>query len=477
MTSNIMLTLAFLAGVLAVCYLTPRAGRQWILLAASLLFYLSADPRLLLLAAGSALWSFGTGIGTEGAETKKGRKLWLAAAVLPVLLVLFVLKYFDFFAESVGSLLAYAGLSVSAPVLRLALPLGISYYTFKLISYNADIYLGKREAEKGISGCGAYLAYVLFFPQIVSGPIQRSEEFLSQLHVGPGYDSGLFAEGMQRIVLGLFKKMVIANRLSGYVDAVFGAPESYPGLACVLAAFFYSFQLYCDFSGYSDIAVGMGNLLGIRSRKNFDCPYFSRGIKEFWSRWHISLSSWLRDYIYIPLGGNRVSAVRRGVNVLAVFLISGLWHGAGWTFIIWGGIHGIWNLFARKKAPGCGPVRKIWQTLVTFLGVTLGWVFFRAESFGAALTFLKRAVTGFSLSYLDIQNSILPFTGDNTCAAYFLTACGFLFLLFLYERGRVYGKTRDRGETYLSVFWLAVMTVSTVLFGVFGVSGFLYANF
>ena len=163
--------------------------------------------------------------------------------------------------------------------------------------------------------------------------------------------------------------------------------------------------------------------------------------------------------------------------MLAVFLISGLWHGAGWTFIIWGGIHGVWNLFARKKAPGCGPVRKIWQTLVTFLGVTLGWVFFRAESFGAALTFLMRAVTGFSLSYLDIQNSILPFTGDNTCAAYFLTACGFLFLLFLYERGRVYGKTRDRGETYLSVFWLAVMTVSTVLFGVFGVSGFLYANF
>ena len=332
------------------------------------------------------------------------------------------------------------------------------------------------DVEHG-SGCGAYLAYVLFFPQIVSGPIQRSEEFLSQLHAGPGYDSGLFAEGMQRIVLGLFKKMVIANRLSGYVDAVFGAPESYPGLACVLAAFFYSFQLYCDFSGYSDIAVGMGNLLGIRCGRNFDCPYFSRGIKEFWSRWHISLSSWLRDYIYIPLGGNRVSAVRRGVNVLAVFLASGLWHGAGWTFIIWGGIHGVWNLFARKKDPGCGPVRKIWQTLVTFLGVTLGWVFFRAESFGTALTFLKRAVTGFSLSYLDIQNSILPFTGDNTCAAYFLTACGFLFLLFLYERGRVYGKTRDRGETYLSVFWLAVMTVSTVLFGVFGVSGFLYANF
>lgn len=477
MTSNIMLTLAFLAGVLAVYYLTPKAGRQWILLAASLLFYLSADPRMLLLSGGSALWSFAAGIGTERAGTRGQKKAWLLAAVLPALLVLFVFKYFNFFVGSVWSLLGAAGLSGSAPVLALALPLGISYYTFKMISYNADVFLGKREAEKGISGCGAYLTYVLFFPQIVSGPIERSEGFLAQLHEGPCYDAALFAEGMQRIVLGLFKKLVIANRLSAYVDTVFGAPESYPGLACVMAAFFYSFQLYCDFSGYSDIAVGMGNLLGIRSRKNFDCPYFSRGIKEFWSRWHISLSSWLKSYVYIPLGGNRVSAVRRCVNVLAVFLISGLWHGAGWTFLIWGTIHGVWNMFARKKEPDCSPVRKIWQTLVTFLGVTLGWVFFRAESFGAALAFLRRAVTGFSLSYLDIQNSILPFTGDNTCAAYFLTACGFLFLLFLYERGRVYGKTREKGEAYLSAFWLVLMTLSVVLFGVFGVSGFLYANF
>ena len=334
MTSNVMLTLAFLAGVLAVFYLTPKAGRQWILLAASLLFYLSADPRLLLLSGGSALWSFAAGIGTEKAGTKKEKRIWLAAAVLPVLLVLFVFKYFNFFMDSVASVLALAGISGSVPSLSLLLPLGISYYTFKIISYNADIFLGKREAEKGLSGCGAYLTYVLFFPQIVSGPIERSESFLAQLHAGPAYDAGLFAEGLQRIVLGLFKKMVIANRLSGYVDAVFAAPEAYPGLACVMAAFFYSFQLYCDFSGYSDIAIGMGNLLGIRSRENFACPYFSRGIKEFWSRWHISLSSWLKDYIYIPLGGSRVSSFRHGVNVLATFLVSGLWP-VSYTHLAW----------------------------------------------------------------------------------------------------------------------------------------------
>ena len=162
---------------------------------------------------------------------------------------------------------------------------------------------------------------------------------------------------------------------------------------------------------------------------------------------------------------------------MVTFLVSGLWHGASWTFVIWGGIHGVWNLLSGKKKPDCTLPRRIWQTALTFLSVTLGWIFFRAESLGAAFSFLKRIVTGFSLSYLDIQNSILPFTRDNTCAAYFLTACGFLFLLFLYERGRVYGRTREKGETYLSAFWLAVMTMSVVLFGVFGVSGFLYANF
>jgi len=476
MVSNIMLTLVFLAGVAAVYYLVPRRFRQWLLLLASILFYVSAGPWMLVLSGGSALWSFYTGVKIEQAETKEKKKVWLRAGILPVLGVLFVYKYFNFFLESIGSLLALAGLKGSTPVLVLAVPLGISYYTFKMISYLADIYQGKRKTERGLEGCGAYLTYILFFPQILSGPIERSEHFLEQLHEGPVYRPELFSVGLQRIVLGLFKKIVIANRLAGYVDAVFGAPESYPGLACVMAAFFYSFQLYCDFSGYSDIAIGMANVLGIDSRKNFDCPYFSRGIKEFWGRWHISLSGWLRDYIYIPLGGSRVSPLRHRFNVLATFLVSGLWHGASWSFILWGGIHGLWNIVSTKKEEQVNLARRVSETLVTFCGVTFAWVFFRAESLGRTLEFLKHAVTGFSLSYGEIQNSILPFTGDNTCAAYFLTACGFLFLLFLYERGQVYGKEKSE-EVVLSSPWLAVMTVSVVLFGVFGASGFLYANF
>ena len=462
--------LLFLPLVVLACYLVPRRLKNLWLLLASYFFYLCWNPAHLPVLLFVTAVAYGTGRLLGVARHPRGV---LAAGVVLALAPLVGFKYLAFLVDSALAAAARFGVVFAPPVFDWLLPLGISFYTLQAVGYMVDVYRGEPPEKSPLR----MALFVAFFPQIVSGPIGRSKSLLAQFRLPqkPRFDD--LREGALLMIWGYFLKVVIADRAAIFVDTVYCLDNGFEGWYLIVATVLFGVQLYCDFSGYSDIAVGMGNLLGIRCGRNFDCPYFSRGIKEFWSRWHISLSSWLRDYIYIPLGGNRVSAVRRGVNVLAVFLISGLWHGAGWTFIIWGGIHGIWNLFARKKAPGCGPVRKIWQTLVTFLGVTLGWVFFRAESFGAALTFLKRAVTGFSLSYLDIQNSILPFTGDNTCAAYFLTACGFLFLLFLYERGRVYGKTRDRGETYLSVFWLAVMTVSTVLFGVFGVSGFLYANF
>lgn len=468
-----MLTLLFLAAVLAVYYLSPPRIRWGILLAASLLFYAGTSVWMLLIAGTSACWSWFAGGKIEEIRTEKGKRGWLLFGILPLLGVLFLFKYFNFFSVSFASLLGLAGLAADPLVLKLMLPLGISYYTFKMISYLADIYVGKRSPEPHM---GYYVTYILFFPQILSGPIERSEGFLEQFHQGLYYDSRLFGEGIERIVLGLFKKMVIANRLSGYVDTVFAAPGDYPGVAAVMAAVFYSFQLYCDFSGYSDIAVGMGNLLGIRSRQNFRCPYFARSIREFWDRWHISLSGWLRDYVYIPLGGNRVTQGKRRRNVLLTFLASGLWHGDNWTFVVWGAVHGVWNLCSRKKKGADSPFGKIWQTLLTFSGVTLTWVFFRAESLGAAFFYLRRAVMGFSLSAMDIQNAVLPFTGDNTCAAYFLTVCLFLGMLFLYEWGQVYGKGKEQ-EFSFSPLWLAVLGGSVMLFGVFGVSGFLYAQF
>jgi len=481
MASNVMWTLVFLAGVLVIYYRMPLQIRWGILLLASLIFYMSVDPLMVLFVGGSALWSWFTGRKIEESQRMMQKRGWLLGCVLPLLGILFFFKYFGFFADAVLSLLHQIGIPADPKTVKLVLPMGISYYTFKIISYVADIYQGKRKSESHV---GYYLTYVLFFPQILSGPIERSQGFLEQMHKGLAYDADLFAEGLQRIVLGLFKKLVIANRLSAYVNAVFGAPQNYPGLAALLAAFFYSFQIYCDFSGYSDIAVGMGNLCGIRSRKNFDCPYFARNIKDFWNRWHISLSGWLRDYVYIPLGGNRVSPIRHKWNLLLTFLVSGIWHGENWTFLIWGGIHGIWNLCSRKKEDTAGIGRKIRQTLCTFVGVTFAWIFFRAESVGAAFAYLRHMLFDFSLSFADVQNSILPFTGDNTCAAYFLTLCLLLLLLFLYEWSRMYGKGKERagegacGEGFsLSTLWLVLMTGSVLLFGVFGASGFLYAQF
>ncbi len=501
MATNVIMTLCFLVGVLAVHYCLPP-GRRWIwLLFTSYCFYMSVDARMALLLAGSTLWAWFTGLklyhlseepgrgqagesGKLSREAEGGRKRrrgWLVAGILPLLGALFLFKYLNFFITSVAELLQLAGLGGSMRPLRLVMPMGISYYTFKLLSYLVDIYRGKLPAQRH----PGYLAvYTSFFPQILSGPIERADVLLSQLEK-PVYRQELFAAGLQRIALGLFKKLVIANRLSAYVDLVFGNPADYPALAAWMAAFFYALQIYCDFSGYSDLALGMSDCMGIRCRENFSLPYFSTGIREFWGRWHMSLSSWLRDYVYIPLGGSRVSRVRKNVNVMTTFLVSGLWHGDSWTFLFWGGLHGLWNMAGKKETPKNAFVR-LRKTLVTFLGVSFCWIFFRAESVSGAFFFLKRMVTGFSLSYGEILASVLPFSGDNTCAALFLTVCLCILLLFFYELGeekrrRGIGRQKDlawdgvRGPAH--PWWTALFLFVTLILGIFGNSSFLYAQF
>lgn len=491
MASNVMLALCFFAAVLAVYYLFP-AKRRWLwLLFASYVFYMSVNPWMALLLGGSSLWTWFAGLRIEGQQaagqkggregfSEKGLKKraggWLLGGILPVLAVFFLFKYADFFVRPAVSLLAWMGMGVEPLALRLVMPLGISYYTFKLLSYLVDVYRGKAPAQRH---AGLLLLYTSFFPQILSGPIERSSVLFSQFQ-RPVFDRELFAQGMGRIVLGLFKKMVIANRLSSYVNLIFAEPFGYPALAAWMAAFFYAIQLYADFSGYSDLALGMSDCMGIRCRENFSTPYFSAGIKEFWSRWHISLSSWLRDYIYIPLGGNRVSKARKNGNLFAAFLVSGLWHGNTWNFLFWGALHGVWNIAGSRKEPK-NRWQRFWKTLVTFTGVSFCWIFFRAESLSDAFAFLGRMLTGFSLSYGEIQAAILPFSGDNTCAALFLTAVLFIFLLFLYEWRERFGKVRRaQGEAEglaASPVWLGVFLLSVLLFGVFGDSSFLYAQF
>ena len=457
-----MSTLGFFAIILAVYYILPHKFRWGLLLLASVVFYASADWKMLALIGGSIVVSYIAGLKIEQAENEKQKKVWMAGCIILLVAILMLFKYFGFFADVIGNMLG-----ATSFVFNLVMPLGISYYTFKIISYLVDIYKGKIDAEKHL---GYYALYVSFFPQILCGPIERADYFIPQLKYGCKFEDKLAAEGLGRIIIGLFKKLAIADRLALYVGTVFDAPTAYPGLASIMAVAFYTIQIYCDFSGYSDMAIGMAQMLGIRTRENFNYPYFSRSIKEFWSRWHISLSSWLRDYIYIPLGGNRKGKMRKHLNTLAVFLVSGIWHGSSLSFVFWGAMHGLWNMISTPKKDDDPVWKQILQVLVTILGVAFTWIFFRAKDLATAFTMIKHMILGFGLSIDQITASLLPFTGDNTCAAYFLIIC----LLILFQAVFEWRRTRGKGTSY---GWIAAMLAMTLLLGQFGSSSFLYGQF
>ena len=457
-----MSTLGFFAIILAVYYILPHKFRWGLLLLASVVFYASADWKMLALIGSSIVVSYIAGLKIEQAENEKQKKVWMAGCIILLVAILMLFKYFGFFADVIGNMLG-----ATSFVFNLVMPLGISYYTFKIISYLVDIYKGKIDAEKHL---GYYALYVSFFPQILCGPIERADYFIPQLKYGCKFEDKLAAEGLGRIIIGLFKKLAIADRLALYVGTVFDAPTAYPGLASIMAVAFYTIQIYCDFSGYSDMAIGMAQMLGIRTRENFNYPYFSRSIKEFWSRWHISLSSWLRDYIYIPLGGNRKGKMRKHLNTLAVFLVSGIWHGSSLSFVFWGALHGFWNMISTPKKDDDPVWKQILQVLVTILGVAFTWIFFRAKDLATAFTMIKHMILGFGLSIDQITASLLPFTGDNTCAAYFLIIC----LLILFQAVFEWRRTRGKGTSY---GWIAAMLAMTLLLGQFGSSSFLYGQF
>lgn len=476
MTFNSISFLVFMAAVLAVFYLSPYQIRARVLLCASIVFYLSYDFRVFLLAAATAGWTYLVGRKLE--ESQERKKTWLLAGILPVIGVLFVFKYMNFFAESVVKLLRWFSVSSNEIVLELFLTVGLSYYSFKVISYLVEIYRGNIVSEKDF---GNYLLYVTFFPQMVSGPIVRAYDFLPQLEKNLVFDREKAAAGLELILMGCFKKLVLSNRIAVYVDGVYANVKGNTGLSLFFAAFFYSIQIYCDFSGYSDMAIGIGNLFGITTKKNFDCPYLSLNIKEFWKRWHISLSSWLTDYIYIPLGGNRVSKIKKVRNTMVVFLTSGLWHGANWTFVVWGGIHGLFNLvFGRKKKEtekstfwsSCISVLK---GLFTFTLVSFAWIFFRMGSLKSAFLVVRKILFETRINFYELQNSILLWTFDNMCVAYFLTVCFCILVLFLWEWRKTYLKKEEssRVTACFQIFWV----MAILLFGVFGESSFIYANF
>jgi alginate O-acetyltransferase complex protein AlgI len=366
MLFNSLHFLFFFPAVVALYFATPARYRWALLLAASYYFYAAWRLEYVVLIMVSTLADYLCGLRMGRLATKRERKPWLILTLVVNLGLLFVFKYLDFFGDSLRALFNQFNIFYDVPAYNLLLPVGISFYTFQTLSYSIEVYRGNQKPERHL---GIFALYVSFFPQLVAGPIERSTRLLPQFWVQHGFDASRAASGFRLILWGFFKKIVIADRLAIYVNDVYGNPGAQDGLTLLVATYFFAFQIYCDFSAYSDIAIGSARIMGYDLMQNFRRPYFARSIQEFWQRWHISLSTWFRDYVYIPLGGNRVPKWRWYVNLMAVFLVSGLWHGAAWTFVVWGALHGgylivgVLTLDVRERA---------WQALERLAGRPAG---------------------------------------------------------------------------------------------------------
>jgi alginate O-acetyltransferase complex protein AlgI len=362
---------------------TRGTPRKIILLVASYYFYMCWSTRYIWVIWGITVIDFIAGLQIEKAESQSRRKLYLGVSLFCNLGLLVIFKYFNFLTSSLGSASHLFGPRYDPPLLSIILPVGLSFHTFQAMSYTIEVYRRRVPAEKNLL---EYALYVAFFPQMVAGPIERPYELLPQFHREPHVTFAGVRAGMVQALWGLFKKMVLADNVADFVKLIYDTPRQYHGSSLVLATVLFSIQIYCDFSGYTDIALGLARMMGYELRINFMQPYFSRSVGEFWRRWHISLSTWFRDYVYIPLGGSRVSLPRFYVNIMVTFVISGLWHGANWTFVAWGFLHGIYLIVARAIAPYTARFNRfpVVQTVVTFSLVTYAWIFFRANNVGDA---------------------------------------------------------------------------------------------
>jgi alginate O-acetyltransferase complex protein AlgI len=487
MVFNSIKFLFFFMIVVSVYFTIPHRFRWVWLLAASYYFYMLWKPAYILLIVITTAVTYYAGIRMGQTDLRSKRKRFLLLGLLCNLGVLFLFKYYNFFNDSLKTIFQHTHLLYGIPSLDLILPLGISFYIFKSLSYSIDVYRGDRAPERHL---GFLALYVAFFPQLLAGPIERATRFLPQLYEKFDFDYQRVTKGLKLMLWGFFQKMVIADNLAVFVDTVYSHPTQYQGMSLLIGAFFYSFQIYCDFSGYSDIAIGAAQVMGFRTAENFNLPYFSKSIPEFWRRWHISLSTWFRDYLYIPLGGNRVSIPRWYFNLFFVLLICGLWHGANWTFVVWGGLHGLYLVISaltqnvRKKIHkiiGLDKVPRLhssFKTLLTFSLVSLAWIFFRAQSISDAIYVLSHLMTG-------LQEIFKPGVLMNTAPwdslrFEWITGLVSIGVLVLVEWEERHGSIVETISTKpIWIRWPAYyfILLSILLFGHFGTKQFIYFQF
>lgn len=486
----------FSLAVFPLYFLLAQRYRWALLLVSSLVFFAYGNGAYVLLLLATTLFDFQVARWLEQTADPRRRRLLLAGSLLLNFGILFFFKYFNFVIGSVGDVARAVGMDMNVPYLSLILPIGISFYTFQEAGYMIDVYRRRIPAERS---AGIFTTFVVFFPQLVAGPILRAPDLLPQFRQRFAFDATRIVEGLRLILWGVFKKVVIADRLAVYVNAVYAQPQAHAGGALLVATIFFAFQIYCDFSGYTDIAIGLAKIMGFTLMPNFRQPYFSASVREFWSRWHISLSTWFRDYLYIPLGGNRVPFARNLLNLLIVFLVSGLWHGANWTFVIWGLLHGVVVVLETILArAGWVSDRRAWQTLpkiaLTFAIVTAAWVFFRATSVNDAL-YILREILNFRayapadmLLYLGDEPGIallfqitgINFTEQRGIIAAFALNWALIGGLLVYD----YLDARDGIATRLHrvpvpIRWAYYygITAALVILGFWGLQSFIYFQF
>jgi D-alanyl-lipoteichoic acid acyltransferase DltB (MBOAT superfamily) len=453
--------------------------RKVFLLGASYYFYMCWNWHYIWVVLFLTLIDFFAGLQIEKSELPARRKLYLGLSLAANLGLLGLFKYYNFLAISATAGINAFGPHLSAPILNVILPVGISFHTFQAMSYTIEVYRRKVPAEHNLLN---YSLYVAFFPQMVAGPIERPHQLLPQFHSDPRIGIERVHSGLRIALWGFFKKMVIADSISGLVNTVYSDPSKFSNTELVVATVCFAIQIYCDFSGYSDIAIGLARVMGYELRLNFRQPYFSRSVGEFWHRWHISLSTWFRDYLYIPLGGNRVRLPRYLLNLFITFAASGLWHGASWTFIAWGALHGFYLIaskltvgFREKVAKVSGISRfprlhAVFQTLCTAVLVTVAWVFFRAKDIHAAFYVVRHLIPGGH--FRDSALSGLP--RANVPFIVFFIASMFVVEWFMFHPSRVpklWGSIALRYAAYYSVIF------AIILFGVFGHIDFIYFQF